>query len=80
MIVFVTGLVTANGNSRAANCENTKRIHGLTLRLWPIPKITERTKNLTGKSPPCRKSKGDVESGLINSVISRDDIWPINES
>jgi hypothetical protein len=27
--------------------ENAKKRHGWTLRLWPIPNITERVKNLT---------------------------------
>ena len=27
--------------------ENTKKRHGWTLRLWPMPNITERIQNLT---------------------------------
>ena len=47
---MVTGLVTVNGDSRPANDENTERRHGSTLRLSPIPNITERIQNLTDES------------------------------
>src|SRR2546426_6206323 len=47
---LVTDLVTANGNSAGwPEIENPKRRRSRTLRLWLMPHITERIKNLTDK-------------------------------
>lgn len=49
---MVTELVAVKGNSQGAKRdENAKQSTGWTLRLWPMPNITERIQNLTDERP-----------------------------
>src|SRR5438876_10732155 len=50
---MVTGLVTVNGNSRAANGENTKRRHGSTQGLgWKLHHVTRKQNQSTHYNNP----------------------------
>src|SRR5207253_11274070 len=50
---MVTGLVTVNGNRRAANGENTKRRHGSTLRSgWKLHHDTRKQNQSTHYNNP----------------------------